>query len=229
MTAKAVIFDMDGVLVDSYQPHYESWVISCNELGLHIDEEIYTRLFGQTFEVFAHELGGGKLSREQIDKWYWDKEALYREIIKDNFPANVGASDLLAELAASGFELAIGSSGPRENVACVIDEMVNAHLFKATVNGDEVSRGKPDPEVFLTAAKKLEVDPAYCVVVEDSIHGLQAAVSAGMKCVGITGTAPRQELAEYADIVVDCLDELSPESFDDLIFSDKCTCSENCE
>lgn len=212
-----VIFDMDGVLVDSYQPHYESWKISCEELGFPINDEKYALLFGQTFDSFVKALATRPMSEEEIKKWYWDKEALYRRIIADAFPENPGASSLLNALNDKGFKLAIGSSGPKENVECVVENLPAGRLFHATVNGDECANGKPDPEVFIKSAEKMGLPAKACLVIEDSIHGLQAAKSAGMAAIGITGTAPAEQLAEYADMVVDSLEELNPEKIASLI------------
>lgn len=219
---------MDGVLADSYQPHYESWVLTCKKRGLYIDELIYDRLFGQTFETFADSIAGDSLTRQERQEWYEEKEALYRNIVEHDFPEMDGVSDLICALDGAGYKLAIGSSGPKENVETAVRKLKAGACFDATVNGDDVSRGKPDPEVFLKAASKLGVCPGLCVVVEDSIHGLQAAINAGMRCIGITGTAERAELEEHADIVIDSMNELSVDTFDQLLLAGECTSGE-CE
>jgi beta-phosphoglucomutase len=121
-----------------------------------------------------------------------------------------GAAALIADLHAAGFKLAIGSSGPPENVALVQQKIPHGDLILATVDGSQVKRGKPDPEVFLAAAGKLSVAPARSAVIEDAVVGIQAAKAAGMTAIALTGTAPRDELAKLADHVVDALTDLTP-------------------
>ena len=209
MGAQAVIFDMDGVLVDSYWPHLRSWQESCQKRGLYIDKDIYDRLFGRPFSAFAREIAGDRLSPAELQEWYEEKEALYRVYAEEDFPENEGAAGLVEHLWTEGFRLAIGSSGPRENVECIVRKLPSGHRFHTTVNGDEVKNGKPAPDVFLRAAEKLGVRPENCVVVEDSLPGLEAARAAGMKSVGITGTATREDLQANSTMVIESLRELS--------------------
>jgi HAD superfamily hydrolase (TIGR01509 family) len=122
-----------------------------------------------------------------------------------------GATELLQSLSDAGFAMAIGSSGPPENVQCVLDELPGGNFIAASVNGQDVSKGKPDPEVFLKAAKKLGISPKRCAVVEDAPAGIQAARAAGSVAIALTGTASRAKLAEQAHLVVDSLRELTPE------------------
>lgn len=217
MAEKAAIFDMDGVLVDSIRPHYESTKATCDTRGFPLTEESFNNLFGRTFDDFAKAIAGDSLSPAAIKAWYWEKEALYRELIEEDFPAMDGAEELLQALAAAGYRLAIGSSGPRENVECVVRNLPGGHLFQQTVCGDEVKAGKPAPDVFLKAAEKLQVRPENCIVIEDSIHGLRAAKTAGMVGVGLTGTSNLLELKAEAALVVNTLRDLSPDIFDNLL------------
>ena len=127
-----------------------------------------------------------------------------------------GAGRLMRELHAAGFALAIGSSGPPENVEVVARRLSQGRLLGATVHGLEVPRGKPDPAIFLLAASRLHVPPARCVVVEDAPAGIAAARAAGMAVVAVTGTAPREKLTG-ADLIVDSLTELSASAIAALI------------
>ncbi len=218
MPDRAVIFDMDGVLVDSYRAHFLSWRQMAREHGLDMTEQQFAATFGRTSrQIIAHFWGEG-LTDEQIRRMDDRKEAAYREILLANFPEMPGAVELLRSLRAAGFKVAIGSSGPPENVR-LVRERLGLALFDAVVTGMEVTHGKPDPEVFLLAAGKLGISPARCAVVEDAVAGLQAARAAGMAAVAITGTADRETLAPLADRVVDSLTELSPESLARLIDS----------
>ena len=144
------------------------------------------------------------------------KEALYREMIERDFLAIDGAVELIDALAAADFSLAVGSSGPPENVALTLQCLGRAERFAARVTGADVTRGKPDPQVFQLAAKKLGVVPQQCIVVEDAPAGVAAAKAAGMACVALVGTATREQLAQ-ADLVVESLRELTADAFADLI------------
>jgi beta-phosphoglucomutase len=207
----AVIFDMDGVLVDTYHAHYQSWLMMAEREGLHFTEAEFAVTFGRTSrEIIAHFWGEGRYNDAEIAALDVLKEAAFREIIADDFPAMPGAKELLAALYKYGFKLAVGSSGPPENVAMVLDRLGAQQLFGATVTGMDVTRGKPDPQVFQLAAERLGVPPERCIVVEDARPGVQAAHAAGMIAVGLVSTGrTREELAE-ADLLAATLEELSP-------------------
>ena len=139
------------------------------------------------------------------------KEIAFREIIAQVFPAMPGASELLKTLRADGFKLAVGSSGPRENVELVLDRLGAVSLFDGVVTGSDVTRGKPDPQVFLMAAERMDVLPRRCVVIEDATAGILAAHAAEMTCVGLVSTGRTRDELAAAELVVDTLDELSPD------------------
>jgi beta-phosphoglucomutase len=208
---------MDGVLVDSYQAHFKSWRRMAAEHGIAMTEAQFATTFGRTSrDIIAHfwgvdSRGAPRLSDAEIAAMDQRKERIYRDMISVDFPAMDGARELLADLHRAGFALAIGSSGPSENVEAALTGLGQAQLFGATVNGMEVTRGKPDPQVFLLAAGKLAVPPANCAVVEDAPAGLRAARAAGMAAIALTGTASRDVLTPLADCVVDSLRELGPE------------------
>lgn len=215
MTRTAVIFDVDGVLIDSYQAHFQSWLEMFGEHGESFTEEQFRKTFGRTSRDIIAALHGSDLSVAEMDAWDDRKEALYREIIRQEFPANDGAAELLDALHAAGFKLAVGSSGPPENIALTLECLNRTALFSAVVTRVDVSRGKPDPQVFQIAGQRLGVPPEQCIVVEDAPAGIEAANRAGMASVALTGTANRAELA-HAKLVVDSLRELTPELLRDL-------------
>jgi len=214
---RAVIFDADGVLVDSYRAHFEAWQAMGRELGIDLAQETFAASFGRRNEDMMPALWGEAVAEADIPAWSNWKEATYREILLRDFPAMDGARDLIDALRAAGFRLAVGSSGPPENVAVCLRGLECAGAFDAAVDGSEVTRGKPEPEVFLTAAEKLGLAPGRCAVVEDAVAGVEAAKRAGMAAVGLTGTARREALAPRADRVVDSLRALSPETLAALI------------
>ena len=186
------------------------------ELGEPFTETTFRETFGRTnADIFAS-LFGNKFSDEQVQAAADRKEALYREIIEHNFVAIDGAVELIDALAAAGFSLAVGSSGPPENVALTLQCLGRAEQLSARVTGADVTRGKPDPQVFQLAAKKLGVAPQQCIVVEDAPAGVAAAKAAEMACVALVGTATREQLAQ-ADLVVESLRELTADAFADLI------------
>ena len=210
MEPRAVIFDMDGVLIDSLEAHFRSWNRMLEQHGLSMSRQEFTAGFGRTSrEIIAENWPEQAVDSETIGQWDDQKEAAFREILRESFPAMDGAQQLITRLDEAGFRLAVGSSGPRENVQAAMENLPGAQRFSAVVTGNDVSRGKPHPEVFLKAAERLGVEPGRCAVVEDAVAGLQAATAAGMVAIGLTGTTERQALDSQADVVVESLHDLS--------------------
>lgn len=206
---------MDGVLIDSYKAHFLSWQKMLRNHGLDITEEQFAATFGQTNPDILSQLYPS-VKQDQYPALAEEKEAAFREIISADFPEMEGASGLIAALHHAGAALAIGSSGPPENLDAVLKALPGGRHFMAATNGREISRGKPDPEVFLTSARKLGLPPEQCVVVEDAPAGVAAGKAAGCAVIALTGTATREQLAG-ADFVVDSLRELTPETCKNLI------------
>lgn len=214
----AAIFDMDGVLVDTYRAHFRSWLEMAAAEGLQFSEEEFAPTFGRTSrEIIAQLWGKDRYDGAQIAELDRRKEAAFRRIIAEDFPAMPGAVDLLRALHAAGFRLAVGSSGPPENVQLVVDKLGARELFGAVITGADVTRGKPDPQVFLLAAERLGVQPARCAVVEDAPVGVAAANAAGMASVGLLSTGRTREDLAAAAAVVRSLSEISPSMLRDLI------------
>jgi beta-phosphoglucomutase len=212
----AVIFDMDGVLIDSYAAHFESWRQLYRELGMEYSEEAFAADFGRTSGDILRRTVAGELTDERIRQLDNRKESLYRDMIRRDFPAMDGASDLLDALAADGFRLGVGSSGPPENIALSLEMIPGGERMSAVVTRADVTRGKPDPQVFQIAAARLGVPPARCAVVEDAAHGIEAANRAGMKSIALTGTMSRDAFDD-ANLVVESLRELSPSRIRELL------------
>lgn len=218
MPIQAVIFDMDGVLIDSYQAHYRSWLEMAEPEGLHFTEAEFATTFGRTSrEIIARFWGRDRYNDAEIAALDERKEAAFRRLIEDDFPAMPGAIELLRSLHGAGFRLAVGSSGPPQNVRMVIERLGAEGLFEATVTGDDVTRGKPDPEVFLLAAERLGVPPARSAVIEDAPAGVAAANAAGMASVGLVSTGRKPEDLVAARAVVRSLREISPSMLRELI------------
>ncbi len=213
-----VIFDVDGVLIDSYEPHFQSWREIATEYGIDYTEEMFAHGFGRTSrEIVATQWNRDDLSEAQIRQIDDSKEAAYRRIVATAFPAMPGARDLVAALHTAGFRVAVGSSGPPENVDLAIEKLGLAAWLGGKVTGRDVTRGKPDPQIFLKAAEKLGLAPQRCAVVEDAPAGIAAAKSAGMACVGFPSTGRTRNDVAAADLIVSSLAELSPQTFRELI------------
>jgi beta-phosphoglucomutase len=208
MQRPGVIFDMDGVLVDSAEAHQRAW----EQLGCEVGTPFTAALFQQTFgqrnasiiPLWLGARGTRAITAERLDELAGRKEALYREFVRQGvvriYP---GVSTLLSQLRTLGARVAIASSGPRANVSLLVDTIGVRAVVDATVASEDVTRGKPEPEVFLKAAEQLGVDPPRCAVIEDSTHGIAAAKRAGMLAVAVlTSTAPAMLLATGADLIV---------------------------
>jgi beta-phosphoglucomutase len=209
MPNAAVIFDLDGVLIDSYQAHFAGWQGLYGGLGLEYGEADFAADFGRTSRDILRRTLGNDLTDDRIRALDDIKEARFRDIIRESFPSMDGAVELIDALVTDRFLIAVGSSGPPENIRLALELLGRADRFSAIVTGADVTRGKPDPQVFQLAAQRLGVPAASCVVVEDAVHGIEAARRAGMKSVGLTGTNTREQLAG-ADVVVDSLRQLNP-------------------
>ncbi|HEX5470985.1 MAG TPA: HAD family phosphatase [Lacipirellulaceae bacterium] len=216
MSKLAVIFDMDGVLVDSYHAHYASWRELYTELGVTYTESTFASDFGRTSCDILRRTLGDDLSDDRIRALDDRKESFYRDVLRADFPAMDGAVELIDALAADGFLIAVGSSGPPENISLCLEQLGRREQVHAIVTGADVTRGKPDPQVFQRAAERLSAAGPCCAVVEDAVHGIEAARRAGMASIGLTGTAGRDRLT-LADLVVDSLRELGPDRIGNVI------------
>lgn len=209
---KGVIFDLDGVLIDSGWAHKQSWYDLAQKEGYEMSDEFFYGTFGmQNYQILPL-LAGKELSAEEIDTLSDWKEQRYREIFSEGIKLTQGAERLLNELKDEDFLLAIGSSAPKDNLDFVMEKLKLEKYFDALVSKENVIKGKPSPDTFLTAAKILELKPENCVVIEDSIPGIEAAKAAGMQVIALTTTRDREELTD-SDVIVNSLDELKVTDF----------------
>jgi len=198
---RAVIFDMDGVLVDTARPHYESWVAVARRRGVEITWEQFHDTFGQPNHQIIPRLFGPGLSADEVHEIDERKEAAFRDIFRHSVRPLPGVVELVRGLHEEGWRLAVGSSAPPENIELVLEALGLAGCFGAVVCARDVERGKPAPDVFLKAAQAVGVEPSRCLVIEDAPAGIQAAHAAGMKCLALTTSHPATALRE-ADRVV---------------------------
>jgi len=197
----AVIFDMDGVLVLTEEAHWQSWLEAARPRGAELSHAAFKSCFGRINPDCIPILFGPR-SPEDTLAIADEKEAAFRRIVRARVPLVPGIVELLTSLSNLGARLAVGSSGPPENVKALVEGGGIAHFFGATVDGAQVRRGKPAPDVFLIGAERLGVAPSACAVIEDAPVGIRAAVAAGMLPVGVATTHPQAELREAGATLV---------------------------
>ncbi len=191
------IFDWDGVIIDSSKAHEKSWEMLAAEENRTLPPEHFKRGFGRKNHAVISKILQWTGDAGEIRRLGDRKETLYREIIKKEGIAPLpGVRKLLEDLKGAGIPCAIGSSTPRINVDAVLNELGLEDYFQAIVCAEDVSRSKPDPEVFLKAARRLNVPPERCVVFEDATFGVEAALAAGMKAAAVATTHPPEKLAQ---------------------------------
>jgi beta-phosphoglucomutase family hydrolase len=206
--AWGAIFDWDGVIIDSSRQHEESWERLARETGKPLPEGHFKAGFGRKNEFIIPRILGWEEDLEKVRGLSLRKEELYREIVLEKgLEPLPGVRTWLERLAAAGVPCAIGSSTHRKNIEVSLDVLGLRDFFREIVSAEDVSHGKPDPEVFLKAAAKIGTAPEKCVVFEDAHVGIEAAQRAGMRVIAVATTNPLSELGK-ADLAVDRLDEL---------------------
>jgi beta-phosphoglucomutase len=202
MQQTGVIFDMDGVLVLSEQAHWESWCVAAKARGVHLQYDTFLSCFGRINADCVTIMFGSDIPAEESNRIADEKEIAFRDIVRKDVPLAPGAVDLLENLRGLGVKLAVGSSGPAENVNLILGSGGIREYFDAVVHGGEVKRGKPAPDVFLLAAERLDVPAARCAVIEDAPAGIRAAAAAGMAPIAVATTHDAEELKEAGAIAV---------------------------
>ena len=213
---KAVIFDLDGVLVDTGEYHKRSWYDLARIEGWGFSDEIFRRTFGMQNAQIIPTLAGGAVAAGEIDRLGEWKERRYRELIAGKLTLLEGVRELIEDLKANGYRLAVGTSTPRVNLDFMLEHTQVRDCFDGLVTSEDVVRGKPAPDTFLRAAEKLGAEAGRCVVVEDAVAGVEAGKAAGMAVLAVTTTRRRGELGA-ADRVVDSLAEVGAGDFDKLL------------
>lgn len=205
-----VIWDMDGVLVDTGEFHYQSWRHVFTELKTEFSRDQFRATFGMNNAGILEEILGYKPEFEFVEKVSVQKEGHFRQNIQGRVKPLSGVLEWLRQLKDKGFHQAIASSAPQTNIDVLVDELQIRDFFEVMVSGYDMP-GKPNPDVFLKAADLMDVAPTNCIVIEDAIAGVRAAKNADMQCIAVTTTNPAHLLSE-ADIIVDGLDMLPVES-----------------
>jgi beta-phosphoglucomutase len=215
---RAVIWDVDGVLLDSAEQHRQAWHALAAMEGVLFTDADFWSTFGMRNADIIPRFYGPDLTPERVQTLGDRKEAMYRELLRTEAVALPGARGLVMALHAAGYRQAIGSSAPMQNLHVVIDLLGLGPYVEAVVSGEQVARGKPAPDIFLAAAAELDVSPARCVVVEDAPAGVAAAHAGGMRCLAVrrAGQQDPPGLAT-ADLVVDALTQTGVATFDFLL------------
>jgi beta-phosphoglucomutase family hydrolase len=212
-STRAVLWDMDGTLIDSEKLHWVSWRSTLADEGIAITRGQFLASFGQRNDSIVPRWLGTAATPERIEKIANAKEELYRQLVRrDGISPLPGVAHWLHRLHKEGWLQAIASAAPRANIDAVLEALSVTEVFQGIVSAEDVRRGKPDPEVYLTAASRVGASPDRCIVVEDAVAGVQGARSAGMRSIGVSHHgAPLP-----ADVVVRSLEFLSPDAFEDL-------------
>jgi beta-phosphoglucomutase len=200
--AKSVLWDMDGVLVNNGAFHYQSWQETFSRYGFSFDEQVFRATFGMNNTGVLTTVLGYQPEPEFLAEVADYKEAQFREVIKGRIHPIPGVVAWLERFTAWGCRHAVASSGPMANIQAQVKELGLGSYFDALVSAANMP-GKPDPAVFLEAARRVDTLPADCIVIEDAIAGVQAARNAGMKCIAVLTTNPPSALAKANVIVPD--------------------------
>ena len=212
----AVIFDMDGVLVDSEPLTIRAYLQAAAEFSIPLEEHEFIQHFvieGTLIRPFFEERSGGAADWQDF---FQRTTELYRELVREDLKTMPGATELLTDLKAHDIPCALATSAARVTMDLVLDRFDLAPYFEATVALEDVARAKPDPEAFLKAAAALHVSPERCVVIEDAPKGLHAAKAAGLKCIVVPTPLSQSSDFSAADLVVESLEQLSVERLKEL-------------
>jgi beta-phosphoglucomutase len=202
-----IIFDMDGVLADTGPIHFKSWAKMAKEdAKVDFPIKFFEETFGQQSIPITRKLVGPEVDQALVVKWANLKEQYYREMVKDKLEPLPGAINLIEHLKKKGFKLAVGSSGPKENVELLLTTLKIKTYFDIVITAEDVKIGKPAPDVFLIVAKRLNIDPEHCLVIEDAPVGIEAAKKAKMCSIALTTTHNKDELFEANLIANDLSD-----------------------
>lgn len=209
---KGVIFDMDGVLVNNMSVHFEAFAAMAERYNLKAEEGVdFSHLNGRGNDDIINALFPREIVLAKgVEALAAEKEALYREIYAPKIKPTNGLRELLRELRDNNIICAVGSSGPKMNVDFVLEKCDIEPFFAVKISGDMVTHCKPHPEIFLTAAYKLGLQPHECLVFEDALAGVAAAKAAGMRVVTLTSTHTYEQLATATpDLIVEDFSQLT--------------------
>lgn len=199
---RALIFDMDGTIVDNMAFHTDSWLRFFEQRGQVLDaDDFFRATAGRQGREIMRTYLGEHLTDEELALLDYEKESLYRELYAPHRKAVDGFDELIAQAKANGVKLAVGTAAPPANVEFTLDGLDLRRHFDAIVGATDVARGKPHPDVFLKAAELCDVAPEHCIVFEDAPLGVEAARRAGMRCIVLTTTLPASSFAGFDNVI----------------------------
>jgi beta-phosphoglucomutase len=190
----AAIFDMDGVIVDNDVYHFRAWGELCKNYGIQVSDEEVRSWFGNTNPMIIRNLFGENVDQKFIDKMGSEKETLYRDTYLPDIKPVKGLEAFLSDLFDSGIMIAMATSAPTENVDFVLRNTGFGRYFTHIIDSSMIKEGKPSPEIYNKTAGVLGLKPTECLVFEDSFHGIESALRAGMKVVGVATTHTKEKL-----------------------------------
>lgn len=199
---KGFIFDMDGVVVDNHSYHFKAWMEFAAKYKFELNDKIYRDTFNGKTNADLFKMIFGEISQSQLEAYAHEKESNYRKIYESDMKPLKGLIDFLDYLHKHGYKVALGTSAPTSNVDFTLDKLFLRKYFQVIVDGPQVNRGKPDPEVYLRCATLLDLDPKNCVVFEDSLAGLESGQRAGCKIVGVATSHQAYELKPQTESIL---------------------------
>ncbi len=210
---EAFLFDLNGTMIDDMHYHLDIWFdVITKDLGSTLTkEQVRGHMYGTNYEVLTRIFGEGRFSHAEVDIISQGKEERYQQIYRPHLDLLPGLFSFLKTAAQKQIKMAIGSAAPPFNIDFVVDNLNIRNYFKEIISGADVRESKPHPEVFLKAAKLLQVDPDACIVFEDAPKGVEAAFRAGMKCVVITTMHQQNEFKDYDNILLFIKDYTDPQ------------------
>lgn len=205
---KAVIFDMDGTMVDNSHFHKKAWIEFCQRKGIDLTEEDYFKKISGKRNDAILKLLLGELDKNKQNELEEEKEKIYRDLYALEIKEVPGLSALIRKLKEKGIKIAIGTTSYQKNRDFVIKSLELDGIFDVIVGSEHIQKGKPDPEIYFKVAQLLKVDPKDCLVFEDTPSGIQAAKAAGMKVVGVLTAHSKEELNQ-ADLLINNFKEFT--------------------
>ncbi|MBA2682675.1 MAG: HAD family phosphatase [Ktedonobacteraceae bacterium] len=207
---RAIIWDLDGVIIDSAEEHRLSWYRMALSEGLPFSDEQFYATFGMRNDKIIPMLWG-PMSEERVKELADRKEMYFREFVKEKVGPLPGAIELLTKLRDAGYKQALASSTPTKNIEVISEKLHLQRYLSALISGEMVPHGKPAPDVFLKAAAELGMEPRYCLVIEDAVAGVEAAHAGGMRCIAVAGERDLPGL-RAAELMVKDLTQVSVET-----------------
>ncbi|HXH29858.1 MAG TPA: HAD family phosphatase [Bacteriovoracaceae bacterium] len=199
---KGFIFDMDGVVVDNHQFHFKAWMEFARKYNYHLTSEIYRDQFNGKTNADLFKMIFGKISQDKLQSFTQEKEGLYQSLYGPHLKVLKGLEEFLEFIRKSGWKIALGTSAPPANVDFVLDGLKLRKYFDVVVDGTQVEKGKPDPQVYLQCCLRIGLEPKECVVFEDSLAGLESGSRAGCQIVAVATSHKAFELIPKTELIL---------------------------